>query len=102
MTEQRMSSQAFLYNAVSFTYALILTNFYDIPGGRVGRYLISFAIGNFLGPLFLGRLFDTVGRVPMIAGCYLISGVLMAVTGYRFQQDALAAPTTRARRAVVS
>src|SRR4028118_803419 len=101
MTEQRMSSQAFLYNAVFFTYALILTQFYDIPGGRVGLYLIPFAIGNFLGPLFLGRLFDTIGRVPMIAGCYLISGALMAGTGYLFQQDVLNATTQTALWCVV-
>jgi len=93
--------QAFLYNAVFFTYALILTDFYDIPGGRVGLYLIPFAIGNFLGPLFLGRLFDTIGRVPMIAGCYMISGVLMAVTGYLFQQDVLSAVTQTALWCVV-
>ncbi len=96
-----MGSQAFLYNAVFFTYALILTNFYDIPGGRVGLYLIPFAIGNFLGPLFLGRLFDTIGRVPMISGCYLISGALMAVTGYLFQQDVLTAVTQTALWCVV-
>ena len=64
-------------------------------------YLIPFAIGNFLGPLFLGRLFDTIGRVPMIAGCYMISGLLMAVTGYLFQQDVLSAVTQTALWCVV-
>ena len=96
-----MSSQAFLYNAVFFTYALILTDFYGISASTVGLYLIPFAIGNFLGPLFLGRLFDTIGRVPMIAGCYLISGLLMAVTGYLFQQDVLSAVTQTALWCVV-
>ncbi len=96
-----MSSQAFLYNAVFFTYALILTDFYGIAGGRVGLYLIPFAIGNFLGPLFLGRLFDTIGRIPMISGCYLISGALMAVTGYLFQQGVLSATTQTALWCVV-
>lgn len=96
-----MSSQAFLYNAVFFTYALILTDFYGIAGSSVGYFLIPFAIGNFLGPLFLGRLFDTIGRVPMIAGCYLISGALMAVTGYLFQQGVLNATTQTALWCVV-
>jgi MFS family permease len=96
-----MSSQAFLYNAVFFTYALILTDFYGISGGRVGLYLIPFAIGNFLGPLFLGRLFDTIGRVPMISGCYMISGALMAVTGYLFQQGVLTATTQTALWCIV-
>ncbi len=96
-----MSSQAFLYNAVFFTYALILTDFYGIAGSSVGYFLIPFAIGNFLGPLFLGRLFDTIGRVPMISGCYLISGVLMAITGYLFQQGVLSATTQTALWCVV-
>ena len=57
-----MMSQAFLYNAIFFTYALILTDFYSVPADRIGWYLLPFAVGNFLGPLLLGRLFDTVGR----------------------------------------
>lgn len=80
---------------------MILTDFYGISAGSVGLYLIPFAIGNFLGPLFLGRLFDTIGRVPMISGCYLISGALMAVTGYLFQQDVLSAVTQTALWCVV-
>ena len=88
-----MSSQAFLYNAVFFTYALILTDFYGIAPGSVGYFIFPFAVGNVLGPWLLGRLFDTVGRVPMISGCYLIAGVLMAVTGYLFAQDVLSAVT---------
>ena len=66
--------QAFLYNAVFFTYALVLTKFYDVKPASVGYYIIPFAIGNFLGPLILGRLFDSVGRKPMIAGTYIVSG----------------------------
>jgi hypothetical protein len=57
-----MASQAFFYNAIFFTYALMLTRFYGIPEERVGYYILPFALGNFLGPLALGRLFDVVGR----------------------------------------
>jgi MFS family permease len=88
-----MGSQAFLYNAVFFTYALILTNFYDVPAGNVGYFIFPFAVGNVLGPWLLGRFFDTIGRVPMISGCYLIAGALMAVTGYLFSQGILSAVT---------
>lgn len=79
-----MASQAFFYNAIFFTYALILTDFYGIRSDRIGYYLLPFALGNFLGPLLLGRLFDTIGRRPMIAFTYAISGVLLAGTGYLF------------------
>jgi MFS family permease len=84
-------SQAFLYNAVFFTYALILTRFYDVPGSRTGIYLLPFAIGNFLGPLFLGRYFDTVGRRQMISGTYAISAVLLIATGWAFTRGSLSA-----------
>ena len=86
-----MMSQAFLYNAIFFTYALILTDFYSVPADRIGWYLLPFAVGNFLGPLLLGRFFDTVGRRIMISGTYIISGVSLAFVGYLFQQDALSA-----------
>jgi MFS family permease len=86
-----MMSQAFLYKAIFFTYALILTNFYSVPADRIGWYLLPFAVGNFLGPLILGRLFDVVGRRIMISGSYIISGVGLAFVGYLFQQDALSA-----------
>ncbi len=88
-----MGSQAFLYNAIFFTYALVLTRFYGIEAGTVPYFLLPFALGNLLGPLLLGRLFDTVGRVPMIAGCYFLSGGLMALTGYLFYLDILSAVT---------
>lgn len=84
-----MAAQAFCYNAVLFTYALILTRFYDIPAGRVGLFMLPFALGNFAGPLILGRLFDTLGRKPMIAATYALSGVLMAATGWLFAQGVL-------------
>lgn len=88
-----MGSQAFLYNAIFFTYALVLTGFYGIDASSVPYYLFPFAIGNVLGPLLLGRLFDTVGRVAMISGCYFFSGALLTLTGYLFYQDVLTAAT---------
>ena len=84
-----MIAQAFFYNAIFFTYALVLTAFYDIPANGVGWYLLPFAAGNFLGPLLLGRLFDTLGRRIMIAATYGISGVLLAISGYFFTIGAL-------------
>jgi MFS family permease len=86
-----MASQAFFYNAIFFTYALILTDFYGIRSDQVGWYLLPFAAGNFLGPVILGRFFDTVGRRPMIAGTYAVSGVLLALTGYLFAIGILSA-----------
>jgi MFS family permease len=72
---------------------LVLTQFYGISAGAIPYYLIPFAIGNILGPLLLGRLFDTVGRVPMIAGCYFLCGALMTLTGYLSYIDVLNAAT---------
>jgi len=86
-----MAAQAFFYNAIFFTYALVLTDFYGIRSDHVGWYLLPFAAGNFLGPVFLGRLFDTVGRRPMIAATYVISGVLLAGAGYLFAIGLLSA-----------
>lgn len=86
-----MVAQAFFYNAIFFTYALVLTDFYGIAASDVGWYLLPFAAGNFLGPLLLGRLFDTVGRRPMIAFTYALSGVLLALTGALFAAGALSA-----------
>jgi MFS family permease len=77
-------SQAFLYNGVAFSFGLILRNFYKVPTDRVGLYLLPFALTNFLGPLVLGRLFDTVGRKPMIAGTFAASAGLLAVSGLLF------------------
>jgi MFS family permease len=79
-----MAAQAFCYNAVFFTYALILTRFYGVASGNVGLFMLPFAVGNFLGPLALGRLFDTIGRRIMITATYGLSGVLMALTGWMF------------------
>ncbi|MCW0232410.1 MAG: MFS transporter [Ferrovibrio sp.] len=84
-----MAAQAFFYNAIFFTYALVLTDFYAVPAGAVGWYILPFALGNVLGPLLLGRLFDTIGRRPMIAGTFMLSGLLLAVSGWLFQQGLL-------------
>jgi len=86
-------SQAFVYNAIFFTYALVLTRFYDVPEASVGRYILPFAISNFLGPLALGPLFDRVGRRTMIALTYALSGVGLVATGYGFMQGSLDAST---------
>jgi len=86
-----MASQAFFYNAIFFTYALVLTAFYGVRSDQVGWYILPFAVGNFLGPLLLGRLFDTVGRRVMIATTYAVSGLLLALTGYLFAAGLLSA-----------
>jgi MFS family permease len=93
--------QAFLYNAVFFTYALVLGTFYDVKPASVGYYIIPFAIGNFLGPLVLGRLFDSVGRKPMIAGTYIVSGVLLIVTAFLFKSGTWTAETQTAAWCVI-
>ena len=86
-----MTAQAFFYNAIFFTFALVLTDFYGIAANRIGWYILPFAAGNFLGPLLLGRLFDTLGRRAMIALTYGVSGVLLALSGYLFSIGALSA-----------
>jgi MFS family permease len=86
-----MGAQAFFYNAIFFTYALVLTDFYGIPASDVGWYILPFALGNFLGPLLLGRLFDVIGRRVMIATTYIVSGILLAISGYLFEQGVLSA-----------
>lgn len=88
-----MSSQAFVYNAIFFTYALVLSKFYGVPADKVGLYILPFAIGNFLGPLLLGPLFDTLGRKIMISVTYALAGVLLAVTGWMFEAGMLSATT---------
>ncbi len=86
-----MVSQAFLYNAIFFTYALVLTRFYGVASDRTGLYLLPFAVGNFCGPIALGHLFDSVGRKPMIAATYSASAILLAVTGWLFAHGHLSA-----------
>jgi MFS family permease len=88
-----MVAQAFFYNAIFFSYGLILTKYYSISSDRIGVYLLPFAVGNFLGPLVLGRLFDSIGRKPMIAFTYAISGFLLAATAMLFDRGFLDATT---------
>ena len=86
-----MAAQAFFYNAIFFTYALVLTNFYGIPADQVGWYILPFATGNVLGPILLGHLFDTLGRRLMIASTYALSGILLAATAELFSHNLLTA-----------
>ena len=88
-----MSAQAFFYNAIFFTFALVLTDFFGIAANQVGWYILPFAAGNFLGPLLLGRLFDTLGRRTMITVTYGVSGLLLALSGYLFSIGVLDAKT---------
>jgi MFS family permease len=88
-----MLAQAFLYNALFFTYGLILSRFYGVAPEATGLYLLPLAAGNFMGPLLLGHFFDTIGRRRMIAGTYLISGALLALTGWAFAEEWLDATT---------
>jgi MFS family permease len=93
--------QAFLYNAITFGFASILTTFYDVPSGDTGYYYVVIAIGNFLGPLLLGPLFDTVGRRPMISSTYISSGLLLFGTAWLFKNGHLTATTLTACWTVV-
>jgi MFS family permease len=86
-----MATQAFCYNAIFFTYALILTRFYDVPAASIGWFILPFAAGNFLGPLLLGHFFDSVGRKPMIALTYGLAGALLCLTGWMFAEGMLTA-----------
>jgi len=88
-----MTAQAFFYNAIFFTYALVLTDFFGIAADHVGWYILPFAAGNFLGPLVLGRLFDSLGRRAMIALTYSVSGLLLTVSGYLFSIGVMSAQT---------
>jgi MFS family permease len=84
-----MATQAFCYNAIFFTYALVLTKFYAVPSGVIGWYMLPFALGNLAGPLLLGRLFDSIGRKIMIAVTYGLSGAIMLLTGWLFAHGSL-------------
>ena len=86
-----MACQAFCYNGVFFTYALVLTRFYGIAARDIGWFMLPFALGNLLGPLLLGPLFDSIGRKPMITATYAIAGLLMALTGLLFAAGILSA-----------
>ncbi|TKV60758.1 MFS transporter [Nakamurella flava] len=88
-----MITQSFLYNSIFFTYTLVLGKFYGVPASATPWYLIAFAVGNFIGPLVLGHLFDTLGRKKMIAGTYILSGALLAVSAFLFEAGLLNAVT---------
>jgi MFS family permease len=88
-----MITQSFLYNAIFFTYTLVLTKFYHVSGTTAPVYLIAFAVGNLAGPLTIGRLFDTLGRKPMISGTYIGSGAMLVVTAWLFDAGVLNATT---------
>jgi MFS family permease len=88
-----MVAQAFAYNGVFFTYALVLVRFYGVPASNVGLHIIPFALGNLLGPLVLGRFFDRVGRRPMMAVTYIVAGALMALAGVGIATGRLTAAT---------
>src|SRR6266704_2586308 len=88
-----MLTQAFFYNAIFFTYALVLMRFYAVPAKNVGGYFLPFALGNVLGPILLGHFFDTIGRKRMITATYGLAGVLLALTGWLFHAGMLTAQT---------
>jgi MFS family permease len=93
LTAALMITQSFLYNAIFFTYGLVLKFFFHVPAANVGYYFFAFAAGNLLGPLTIGRLFDTVGRRRMIASTYLLSGGLLLITAFLFDNGDLTATT---------
>ncbi len=88
-----MVTQSFLYNAIFFSYALVLSHFYHIAADHIGYFFIPFAVGNLIGPLLLGGLFDTIGRRKMITFTYCISGILLAISGALFDAGVLSAVT---------
>jgi MFS family permease len=82
-----MSSQAFFYNAIFFTYGLVLTQFLHVDSRRVSLYLLPLALGNFAGPLLLGRFFDSIGRRQMISATYAASGTLLVIAAINFRHS---------------
>ena len=96
-----MITQSFLYNAIFFTYGLVLEFFFHVKATDTGYYFFAFAAGNLLGPLTIGRLFDTIGRKKMISGTYILSGVLLAISAELFRAGDLNATTQTICWAVV-
>ena len=96
-----MITQSFLYNAIFFTSSLVLEYFFHVPATHTSYYFFAFAAGNLLGPLTIGRLFDTIGRRPMISGTYITAGVLLVITAFLFKAGALNATTQTICWAVV-
>jgi MFS family permease len=96
-----MATQAFCYNAIFFTYALILKQFYGVASSDIGWFILPFALGNFAGPLLLGHLFDSIGRKTMITATYAISGALVILVGYLFRAGVLDAATQTAAWTII-
>jgi MFS family permease len=96
-----MITQSFLYNAIFFTSSLVLSSFFGVSKTNTGYYFFAFAAGNLLGPLTIGRLFDTIGRKKMISGTYILSGALLIITAVLFENGALNATTQTICWAVV-
>src|SRR3984885_9273683 len=96
-----MSTQSFLYNAIFFTYGLVLEFFFHVKATDTAYYFFAFAAGNLLGPLTIGRLFDTIGRRKMISGTYLLSGILLLIVAFLFKNDTLNATTLTLSFAVI-
>ncbi|MEO3807622.1 MFS transporter [Sphaerisporangium sp. B11E5] len=96
-----MISQSFLYNAIFFTYVLVLNTFYGVSPSDSSKFLLAFAVGNLAGPFVLGPFFDTIGRRPMISSTYIVSGVLLALTGWLFHEGMLNATTQTLLWAVI-
>jgi MFS family permease len=82
-----------LYNAIFFTYTLVLGKFYGVPSTSTPLFLIAFAVGNLIGPLTIGHFFDTIGRKKMIAGTYIGSGIMLAISAVAFNAGVLTATT---------
>ncbi len=93
LTASLMATQSFLYNAIFFTYGIVLNRFFNVPVNQVPYYFFAFAAGNLLGPLTLGRLFDSIGRRKMISGTYLVSGVLLVISAILFKNGDFTATT---------
>jgi MFS family permease len=93
LTASLMITQSFLYNAIFFTYALVLKYFFHVSQGDTAYYFFAFAAGNLLGPLTIGRLFDSIGRRRMISGTYIIAGLLLIVSAILFKQGDFNATT---------
>jgi len=96
-----MITQSFLYNAIFFTYGLVLKFFFHVPANHVGYYFFAFAVGNLAGPLTIGRLFDSIGRRRMISGTYIVAGVLLVISAILFKQGDLTATTQTIAWAVI-
>jgi MFS family permease len=88
-----MITQSFLYNAIFFTYALVLAKVYGVNSSDTAYYFMFFALGNLIGPLTLGHLFDTIGRRRMISGTYILSGALLIISAILFNAGVLNATT---------